>query len=246
MAVFFVLSGYLIGGQLVEEQPPQRGDLPGRFLLQADHADLDAVFHRPGWNDRAVRRPGAELGPGVLLADFSATTYTYNLLNDLRGSIHPIWVSFNQIWSLSIEEQFYLVVPLILGWIPLRSIVPVSLLLAAALLAWLPLYAGLFLGVLLAAAIAAANRSRLARGGDGVALDRIPRRFWPAICRRANGHPGRLLGDLRIVGRGRARGQLSAAASPLVRSASVLGLDDLFLLSDSRTACLLPGSDGPG
>jgi peptidoglycan/LPS O-acetylase OafA/YrhL len=75
------------------------------------------------------------------------------LVNSIRGDIHPTWASANQIWSLSIEEQFYLVVPLLIGWIPVRTVIPVSLVLTVLFLWALPLYAGLALGVLMAAGL---------------------------------------------------------------------------------------------
>jgi hypothetical protein len=67
---------------------------------------------------------GQDAVPGFYDRMFEELTYIYNLNNVVRGNIHPTWVSFNQIWSLSIEEQFYVVVPLLIGWVPVRTIRP--------------------------------------------------------------------------------------------------------------------------
>ena len=96
---------------------------------------------------------GQDAVPGFYERMFGALTYTYNLMSQIRGSIHPTWVSANQIWSLSIEEQFYLIVPLLIVWIPVRAVGPVSLVLTVFLLWAQPLYAGLALGVLMAAGL---------------------------------------------------------------------------------------------
>ena len=97
---------------------------------------------------------------------FGALTYTYNLVNGIRGNIHPTWVSCNQIWSLSIEEQFYLVVPLLIGLIPVRSVVPVSMVLTVLFLWLLPQYAGLALGVLMAASLMRIQNPRMSLWGS--------------------------------------------------------------------------------
>jgi peptidoglycan/LPS O-acetylase OafA/YrhL len=153
VAVFFVLSGYLIGGQLAKEKR-QAGKirLSEFYFKRITRIWLPYYIVLAGMIVLFVARRQDSVS-GFYERAFGALTYTYNLVNDVRGNIHPIWVSFNQIWSLSIEEQFYLVVPLLVGWLPGRLILPVSLLLIVLFLFALPLYAGLAVGVFLAAAI---------------------------------------------------------------------------------------------
>lgn len=153
VAIFFVLSGYLIGGQLVHEKR-RSGTirLPDFYFKRITRIWLPYFLILAGMIALFVAR-GQDAVPGFYERMFSALTYTYNLLNDIRRDIHPTWATFNQIWSLSIEEQFYLVVPLLIGWIPVRTVVPVSLFLMVLFMFILPLYAGLVLGVLLAATL---------------------------------------------------------------------------------------------
>ncbi len=153
VAVFFVLSGYLIGGQLVSEKVfSGRVRFSEFYFKRVTRIWVPYFIVVAGYILLFIAR-GQDSVPGFYDRTFGALTYTYNLVNDLRGNIHPTWVSANQIWSLSIEEQFYLVAPLMIGLLPARWIAPVSLLLTAFLLWVVPLYAGLFLGVLMAAAL---------------------------------------------------------------------------------------------
>lgn len=151
VSVFFVLSGYLIGGLLVAEKRRT-----GRIELTEFYFKRLLRIWVPYYIVLAfvfglfVAR-GQWAAPGFHERTFAALTYTYNLINDIRGDIHPIWGSFNQIWSLSIEEQFYLVAPLLIGALPAGLIAPACLALAAVSLKVSPLYGGLFMGVLMAA-----------------------------------------------------------------------------------------------
>ncbi len=152
VAVFFVLSGYLIGGQLFREK---RGTgtvrLKEFYFKRITRIWLPYFVVLAGMIALFVARHQNSV-PGFYERAFGALTYTYNLVNDIKGDIHPTWVSFNQIWSLSIEEQFYLVVPLVFVWMPTRWLLPVSALLIVGFLFALPLYAGLVVGVFLATA----------------------------------------------------------------------------------------------
>jgi peptidoglycan/LPS O-acetylase OafA/YrhL len=153
VALFFVLSGYLIGGQLVcEKLASGTVRLPEFYFKRVTRIWIPYFTVLTGYIALFIAR-GQDAVPGFYERMFGALTYTYNLLNEIRGNIHPTWVSANQIWSLSIEEQFYVVVPLLIGWIPVRAVVPVSLILTLLFLWSLPLYAGLALGVLMAASL---------------------------------------------------------------------------------------------
>jgi peptidoglycan/LPS O-acetylase OafA/YrhL len=153
VSVFFVLSGYLIGGQLVcEKIASGTVRLPEFYFKRVTRIWIPYFVVLAGFIALFIAR-GQDAVPGFYERMFAALTYTYNLINAIRGNIHPTWVTCNQIWSLSIEEQFYLVVPLLIRWMPARTIVPVSLVLTLLFLWFFPLYAGLALGVLMAAGL---------------------------------------------------------------------------------------------
>jgi peptidoglycan/LPS O-acetylase OafA/YrhL len=153
VALFFVLSGYLIGGQLVcEKFASGTVRLPEFYFKRVTRIWIPYFTVLTGYIALFFAR-GQDAVPGFYERMFGALTYTYTFVNQIRGNIHPTWVSANQIWSLSIEEQFYLVVPLLIGWIPVRAVGTVSLVLTVLLLWALPLYAGLALGVLIAASL---------------------------------------------------------------------------------------------
>jgi peptidoglycan/LPS O-acetylase OafA/YrhL len=101
--LFFVLSGYLIGGQLLSKvarnQPVEYGTFYfKRFLriIPAYLAVLTLYFTIPAFKERS------ELPP---LWRF--LTFTQNFGLDMQHT-----AAFSHAWSLCIEEQFYLVLPL--------------------------------------------------------------------------------------------------------------------------------------
>ena len=163
VAVFFVLSGYLIGGQLFREKCNKgtielstfyfkritRIWLPYYIVL----ALMLAIFIARGQNS----------GVDFYERTFGAVTYTYNLVNDVKGNVHPTWISFNQIWSLSIEEQFYLLAPLMILILPVQVLRPACVALAVVLLFYLPLYAGMVVGVVLGISLSSDWHHKLVR-----------------------------------------------------------------------------------
>ena len=102
--LFFVLSGYLIGSQLL--RPYARGErfalldfyrkrayrvLPAFFVVLALYLAI------PMWRESDSIAPA-----------WQYLTFTFNLLADL-----PAHQSFSHVWSLCVEEHFYLFLPLI-------------------------------------------------------------------------------------------------------------------------------------
>jgi peptidoglycan/LPS O-acetylase OafA/YrhL len=103
--LFFVLSGYLIGGQLfaklARNQPIHYGEFYFKRtlrILPAYFAVLLLYFTIPGFTERSQLPP---------LWRF--LTFTQNFGLDLSKT-----GAFSHAWSLCIEEQFYLFLPLIL------------------------------------------------------------------------------------------------------------------------------------
>lgn len=101
--LFFVLSGYLIASQLLrplaQNQSPDYGKFFSRRLLRtlpAYTVVLALYVLAPGLRERATIQP---------LWQF--LTFTENLFIDAgRGT------AFSHVWSLCVEEQFYLIFPL--------------------------------------------------------------------------------------------------------------------------------------
>ena len=109
--LFFVLSGFLIAGQLL--RPWARGATPsyarffGRRLLRTLPAYLVVValyFLVPGVRDRADLAPSWQF-----------LTFSENWLVDMSTP-----KAFSHVWSLCVEEQFYLVFPIVVALIALR------------------------------------------------------------------------------------------------------------------------------
>lgn len=102
--LFFVLSGYLIGSQLLRSyqatERPRLWDFYRNRLyrvLPAYLAVLALYFCVPVWRELNIIAP---------LCRF--LTFTFNLVPDLSIS-----KAFSHVWSLCIEEHFYLLLPLI-------------------------------------------------------------------------------------------------------------------------------------
>ncbi len=117
--VFFVISGYLITGLLVREVEARgRLSVAGFYGRRARRllpvaALVSVTTVAVGW---WVLSPLAR--PDLSADALATSTYTINLrlaaqqLDYLRATVGPS--AFRQFWSLAVEEQFYLVWPLVL------------------------------------------------------------------------------------------------------------------------------------
>ena len=131
--LFFVLSGFLIAGTLLDNRAASNyfrvfyirrvcRIFPLYFLLLAVFIALDATAMA-----RSPRFAWLFLDPFPL---WSYATFTQNVLMGQRGDYGPMWLGVT--WSLAVEEQFYLFVPLLIYVLPRRALL---LVLAAAVLA---------------------------------------------------------------------------------------------------------------
>jgi peptidoglycan/LPS O-acetylase OafA/YrhL len=127
--LFFVLSGYLIGGQLLAPVARGQGIRFGRFfarralrILPAYLAVLAIYALLPSWREYPEMFP---------LWKFLLSVQNIGL----RGG-----TAFSHAWSLAVEDQFYLLLPLVLllivRWRRAALIVPCALVLGGLALRW--------------------------------------------------------------------------------------------------------------
>lgn len=102
--LFFVLSGYLIASQFF--RPYTAGRQPNLWqfyrnrlyrVMPAFFAVLALYLFLPQWRETDALAPA-----------WQYATFTFNLVTD-----HPAWKNFSHVWSLCVEEHFYLFLPLI-------------------------------------------------------------------------------------------------------------------------------------
>jgi len=103
--LFFVLSGYLIGSQLF--RPYLAGEHPGPWsfyrnrlfrVLPAYFVVLALYYVFPAWSEDT----------GHMAPLWEYVTFTFNLFVD-----YSVYQAFSHVWSLCVEEHFYLLLPLI-------------------------------------------------------------------------------------------------------------------------------------
>ena len=131
--VFFVISGFLIATRIIERDGDlARVDLRRFYMARARRIlplllltlallGILALFRVPGF----APEDGRQTLAGLLA---SALSFTFNWYEGRTGWAPAGW---DVLWSLSIEEAFYLGFPLLCLWLPRRALV--GLLLAWAL-----------------------------------------------------------------------------------------------------------------
>lgn len=133
VSAFFVLSGFLITRLLVRERE-QTGEVSlRRFYLRRTMRIFPAYYAFLAFSFALDARAGQAWSPALL---GSAVTYTVNYFNAFNH--HPT-TSIAHAWSLGVEEQFYLIWPMVFVLLAARGrrplIAGVSLM-ALAALAW--------------------------------------------------------------------------------------------------------------
>jgi len=127
--LFFVLSGFLITGILVETRDAENyfSSFYARRVLRILPLYLLAVFLCFRVAAPLLRRAGVELDPGGALEPWY-WLHASNWRSAFGWDVRPL----SHFWSLSIEEQFYLVWPMLVLWIPPPRLGAACALLAAA------------------------------------------------------------------------------------------------------------------
>lgn len=146
--VFFALSGWLIGGVLYDSA---RADAPRFFFNRITRIWIPyAVAIALLFGAALLKRPADFHWFEYLIHD---ATFTHNLFITPRDGLIrndlPLEGAGNHFWSLAVEEQFYLVAPLIILFAPFGRSLRVWAALAAT--AWIAgAYASIAFGVLAA------------------------------------------------------------------------------------------------
>jgi peptidoglycan/LPS O-acetylase OafA/YrhL len=121
--LFFVLSGFLIAGILLDNRDSSNyfrvfylrrmcRIFPLYFLMLALFVLLSATSIGVSPSYRRLFEDPFPL--------WSYATFTQNLFMGARGDFGANWL--NMTWSLAVEEQFYLVVPLLIYFLPRRNL----------------------------------------------------------------------------------------------------------------------------
>ena len=108
--VFFVLSGFLITTLLLEERARRPVSLTEFWIRRALRLLPALVVFLGVWSAYLLgyRRLG---GRGILASDLASIFYVSNIVKAHGSLLDP---GYGHLWSLAIEEQFYLVWPVIL------------------------------------------------------------------------------------------------------------------------------------
>ena len=132
--LFFVLSGFLITGILLEcRDLADRGEVGTGHVLRRFYARR-ALRILPIYYGVLIVAAVFDLGPVREIWVWLAT-FTTNLYLAWQGDW--LWGGFvNHLWTLAVEEQFYLLWPWVVIFVPRRRIDPVLLCAVASALLW--------------------------------------------------------------------------------------------------------------
>jgi len=121
--LFFVLSGFLIGGILLDHR-----DAPNYFSVFYRRRICRILPIYVLWLVlylvvRMLPLPIGSVREWLFAGDFpfwSYATFTQNFLQEKYAAWGPNWLAIT--WSLAVEEQFYLLLPLIVRFTPVRRL----------------------------------------------------------------------------------------------------------------------------
>ena len=135
--LFFVLSGFLSVGILLDHR--DASNYFGVFYVRRVCRILPLYLLVFGTYVLFLQTPVATSSAFAWLFQYpipvwSYATFTQNIFMGLRGTFGPEWLAAT--WSLAVEEQFYLFIPLLVFFLPRRTLLPTFVIcaLVAALL----------------------------------------------------------------------------------------------------------------
>lgn len=127
--LFFVLSGFLIGGILVDHREADNyfkvfwirraaRILPVYLLLMATYVVAKHIGQNgaPWFDEFLMKEP---------LPLWTYLTFTQNYFMAAEGSGGARWVGIT--WSLAVEEQFYLIFPFVVFFLPKKAVMKIAL-----------------------------------------------------------------------------------------------------------------------
>ncbi len=145
--VFLALSGWLIGGILLTTSIPE---LPRFFFNRATRIWIPYAFAVALIYGLAAWREGIDANWYKYL--FYDVTFTHITFTQFPRAMYelPMGGTGNHFWSISVEEQFYLVAPLLMLLLPFGKKLWTWVVIAVVLLAAQSIFAAIALGVVAA------------------------------------------------------------------------------------------------